>query len=444
MVVLKPSHFGPKPGSLSDPASNARQQQQQSQPPVLQTPEAAAVPEEKKVNHKEVLLKKTESIMEELMKPSPNDDEQVVEEVAQVKSPSIDDISLQLKSLKIPKNHASDVVEVVIKSTLSKTDRDRENASQLLINLKKEGVVSNTVFISAIRGLLNKLKQLEVDDPLVKTHLSEFIARAVASDILTVVESLEVVNSHYPMFLLILQQLREIKGREWLSSSIESHKINLMTVLPEADRNKEQLCDILENRGLSFLLPLLRVESDLKKLLLQDSPPASILKWIKDTVEASLTSSKPFIVILFTAVVDFIVTKSSVNQDEKKQADSEKEMIKSFSKLLKAFVFDKPSLQLTGLYALQTLCHQLKFPKGMLLRWFNALYDLEVIEDEVFLRWKEDINDDFPGKGQALFQVNTWLIWLAEVEEEEEEEEDDEPEEEVREEDNNGIHRNDN
>ena len=41
----------------------------------------------------------------------------------------------------------------------------------------------------------------------------------------------------------------------------------------------------------------------------------------------------------------------------------------------------------------------------MLLRWFVNLYELEVIEEEAFLKWKEDIRDDYPGKGKALFQV---------------------------------------
>jgi hypothetical protein len=41
----------------------------------------------------------------------------------------------------------------------------------------------------------------------------------------------------------------------------------------------------------------------------------------------------------------------------------------------------------------------------MLLRWFHNLYDLEVIEEEAFMKWKEDISDDYPGKGNALFQV---------------------------------------
>ena len=43
---------------------------------------------------------------------------------------------------------------------------------------------------------------------------------------------------------------------------------------------------------------------------------------------------------------------------------------------------------------------------GLLLRLFMNLYDLEVIEEDAFLRWKEDLNDEFPGKGKALFQVS--------------------------------------
>lgn len=60
---------------------------------------------------------------------------------------------------------------------------------------------------------------------------------------------------------------------------------------------------------------------------------------------------------------------------------------------------------------------------GMLLRWFTALYELEIAEEEAFLRWKEDITDAYPGKGKALFQVNSWLTWLQEAESEEDEDE---------------------
>ena len=43
---------------------------------------------------------------------------------------------------------------------------------------------------------------------------------------------------------------------------------------------------------------------------------------------------------------------------------------------------------------------------GMLLRFFMNFYDMEVVEEEAFLKWKEEVNDQYPGKGKALFQVS--------------------------------------
>ena len=36
---------------------------------------------------------------------------------------------------------------------------------------------------------------------------------------------------------------------------------------------------------------------------------------------------------------------------------------------------------------------------------FVTLYDLEIIEEDAFISWKEDVNDQHPGTGRALFQV---------------------------------------
>jgi translation initiation factor 4G len=59
----------------------------------------------------------------------------------------------------------------------------------------------------------------------------------------------------------------------------------------------------------------------------------------------------------------------------------------------------------------------------MLLRWFTALYELNVIEEDSLFQWKEDVNDMYPGKGKALFQVNTYLTWLQEAESEDDDDE---------------------
>jgi len=38
------------------------------------------------------------------------------------------------------------------------------------------------------------------------------------------------------------------------------------------------------------------------------------------------------------------------------------------------------------------------------------LYNFEVIDEDAFMQWKEELNDVHPGKGQALFQV--WRLCL--------------------------------
>jgi len=43
--------------------------------------------------------------------------------------------------------------------------------------------------------------------------------------------------------------------------------------------------------------------------------------------------------------------------------------------------------------------------EGLLLRMFMNLYNFEVIDEDAFIQWKEELNDVHPGKGQALFQV---------------------------------------
>lgn len=58
---------------------------------------------------------------------------------------------------------------------------------------------------------------------------------------------------------------------------------------------------------------------------------------------------------------------------------------------------------------------------------------MEIVDEEVFFLWKEQVTEEYPGKGQALFQVNAWLTWLEEeAEEEDEEDEDEENEEDMK------------
>lgn len=91
---------------------------------------------------------------------------------------------------------------------------------------------------------------------------------------------------------------------------------------------------------------------------------------------------------------------------EKAAMEKEKELLGRYKPMLLFSLQDNLGLQLTALYALQGLSHALAFPKGMILRMFMNLYDYEIIDEDAFLKWKEDINDEVPGKRTALFQVS--------------------------------------
>lgn len=116
----------------------------------------------------------------------------------------------------------------------------------------------------------------------------------------------------------------------------------------------------------------------------------------------------------------------AITNPDKTATEKEKQLLDNYRPVLIAFLRGNSDLQLVALFAVQVFCYSVDFPKGMLLRWFKALYDLSVIEEESFLLWKEDLSDIHPGKGEALFQVNKYLTWMEQAESEDDDEDDEE------------------
>ena len=185
---------------------------------------------------------------------------------------------------------------------------------------------------------------------------------------------------------------------------------DMMDQLPE-----EQLGDLIEQRQLSFLVPVLANKADMWRQLENDPSPEGLLAWIKKTVPEANKKDQGFVSTLITTIVRLIsestTLKNNTTSVEKADTDKEKEMITEFKTVLSSYLVS-PELQLVAVYALQVFCFSRSFPKGMLLRWFVALYEEDIIDEHVFLNWKEDVNDSKPGKGKALSQVNLWLHQL--------------------------------
>ncbi|XP_054718827.1 eukaryotic translation initiation factor 4 gamma 2-like isoform X2 [Uloborus diversus] len=364
----------------------------------------------KQMPSKEEVIKKSDELIAEYLKVQNMD--------AAVKS---------FRDIKMPKKHVSEVLLMMMKVTIEKTESDRELLSQLLAELKKEGLMNGNQVMDALKSIFQQISELEVEVPRVKSHVAGFAARDIANDLVTLTQVAEPLEggTHYPLFLLCLQQLHKSQGRVWLHSAFSQSKINLLSMLPEIDRTKERLADILEDRGLSFLFPLLRIQADLWKQLQTDPSPTSLYRWIKESVDTSQHTVPGFVSALVSCMIKYITQETTLadgldrsSVPDKIILDKEKEMLEKFKPVYQAFLHEHPDLQLVALYALQVHCYNCGFPKGMLLRWFMMFYDQEIIEEDAFLKWKEDVNDDYPGKGKALFQVNQWLTWLEEAEEE--------------------------
>ncbi|KAM4630967.1 eukaryotic translation initiation factor 4 gamma 2a, partial [Polymixia lowei] len=347
-------------------------------------------------------------------------------------SKNVDEAVNGLREMKAPKHILPEMLSKMVVFSLDRPDEDKEHTSTLIHALCTGGLVTGENLMQGFLSVLDQYPKIEVDIPLVKSYLAQFAARAVIAELVSVAELASPLENgaHFPLFLLCLQQTSKLKDREWLTDLFQQSRVNMQKMLPEIDQNKDRMLEILEGKGLSFLFPLMKLEKMLLKQIKTDPSPQSIYKWIKDNISPKLHTDKGFVNILMTSFLQYIAHEINANEEEdqlaaptKEQLDQEKQLLLAFKPVMQKFLHDHIDLQVSGLYALQVHCNAKAFPRGMLLRYFVHFYDMEIIEEEAFLAWKEDITQEFPGKGKALFQVNQWLTWLETAEEEESEEE---------------------
>jgi translation initiation factor 4G len=54
------------------------------------------------------------------------------------------------------------------------------------------------------------------------------------------------------------------------------------------------------------------------------------------------------------------------------------------------------------------------------------VYDNDLVEEEAFSTWREEVRDEIPGKGDALVELNEYLNWMKTAVEESSSDEDEE------------------
>jgi len=336
-----------------------------------------------------------------------------------------------------------------------------------------------SVALAGFKSLLALMSSVEATVPKVKSVAANVAAQLVVSEKVSL-EQIAIPlkgGAHFPLFLLALQAMvkdpkhkEEAEARANVKSLVDHSQIQLPDMVPQT--SLPNLLSVFSDRGLGFLLPLLRLRVELTKIVKDDPSPKALYAWLQDHVDddPQLRASADFIHILTSVLLTYMTEQTSDGSPDgsksKEKTEQERLLLTKFSPILKKFVEGDDSAahgrsgdakndvddveaekrdvgkvdrkptspgskgkggasgemrrQIALVYALQVFCHAHKWPKGLLLRLFTYMYDLEVVEEEAFLQWKEDLNDTYPGKGKALFQVNQWLTWLEQAESEEE------------------------
>ena len=155
--------------------------------------------------------------------------------------------------------------------------------------------------VQGFEAVTSQMSALGSDVPLVKSYVSKMAAHAVCSDVISLLDLAAPLKQgkHYPLFLLCLQQMHRLRDSEWLVNAYNDSKLELITMLPECDQTQARMLDILDERKLSFLFPLLRVRSDVTAQLAGEHTTSGLCKWMSDTYTASVRADPKFIHILY-------------------------------------------------------------------------------------------------------------------------------------------------
>lgn len=358
-------------------------------------------------------------------------DQKIVAMIGQYRHDAdIEKVCNELQSLATNLKYSKMVAKQFLHFSTNQEEKDWEMLANICVECGKKSIISEDTFLNTFTQLFDNAKVMEKATG--KEFISTFAAIFIHNDLMSLTSFVEHFQDgrHYPIVLLCFAYMCEKNGREWLENIYKQSKIDLRLTFPKDSRSDDNVLKTVEEKNLTFLFPHLCLKEELLNLIKQGKPEDSLISWVENNV-ANKVEKKLLIHMIVICAVTIATQETFSNSDltqkpDKELQEKEKDILEGLKNLLKNNIGSDATLQLEAIYALQIFCCEKSFPKEMLLRLFILFYNLEIVEEDVFLKWKEDINDLYPGKGNSLFQVNNWLQWLETADEEDEEEDEEE------------------
>lgn len=338
-----------------------------------------------------------------------------------------------LNELVIPNKLRPDLVGFVLHHAAEKNKSPAE-VTDLVDHLVSENYLKMPYVGDGVPNVLRELEDMSEDMPVAPERVGKLLARLVGKKHLTLArvkscidEVSGIVDAGLAEKLLasLLSGVKDEVGEARMQELYNAAQLDITAVMSEGTRKstaRQQA--LLKKHNITCLNPMLEVSSCLSEHLAAGVEETT--SWLNDSVSPNDRASEEFVRLLVVEVLAASVDKQTVENGKDVPSpvllEHEKQELEKFAPLLLTFVPDMTA-QLWTLLAVQQFCHKHSYPKGLLERLFNALFEHKVVEAEVFNNWLDNTHED--GKQPALFQMNEWFNWLNKEEEEEEEETDD-------------------
>jgi len=140
---------------------------------------------------------------------------------------------------------------------------------------------------------------------------------------------------------------------------------------------------------------------------MRSQPVEQILKWVEMNVPPLLQSEPEFLTMLTIQVLRCCVPRCTLDYEVK---DLKGKLV-PYAPLLRHFAPSRHKQRhyITGI---QLFVNELDHPVGLMTALFNNFYVEEVILEDTYFSWQDDLEDTTPGKHQAIREVGKWLSWL--------------------------------
>lgn len=377
--------------------------------------------------------------------------------------------------MKTPK-YAMTLAQKAILVGLDRSTTDRRNICRLIAEFVGKNVLSGHKLLSTIEDdVLPMLDDLAIDIPLVREYIgvmmSHWIVYHVQNENAKMVLSLKdvaevlqrglqsvdvnMLSQHHVILGHVLKGLIALVNNDTTKTLYEDADIDVRGFLPVGSRADGDVIAFVDMYSVPFLYQDLKMRRDFMAQLATHLPVndagtmtdastddsnagiKALHKWLQG-LSADLLKMPKFVFHVAYTVFEYIASNTCVHsgtgnlkvesKEWKKMKANEKQQYQTIAPLLSSMASKSVKKQKQIVYALQQYCHAAAFPKGLMLRGSGHLYDNDVVEEDAFSTWREEISDEYPGKGEALIAINEYLNWMRSAVDESEDESSEEDE----------------